>query len=93
MGVLFRVLDVEIVNMEVLFIGGIACEASLIGTPDAPIVVRVFVHMVCRLALLAMLECRAEDTPVVAIEEVFYAFKLRYKNLKAYQDSGELTTV
>lgn len=54
-------------------------------TLDAPIVVRVLVRVVCRLAFLAMLEFRAEDTRVVAIEEVFY-------NLKVYQDSGVLTT-
>lgn len=61
---LFRVLDVENVKLEVLFVGGVACR-----TPDAAVVVKVFVHVVCRLAFLAMLGCGAEDTRVVAAAE------------------------
>lgn len=58
---LFLALDVENVKLEVLFIGSVACR-----TADAAAVVRVFVHVVCRLAFLAMLCCETEDTPVVA---------------------------
>ncbi len=61
---LFRVLDVENVKFEVLFVGGVACR-----TPDAAVVVAVFVHVVCRLAFLAMLGCGTEDTRVVATAE------------------------
>lgn len=63
-GVLFRVLDVENVKFEVLFVGGVACR-----TPDAAVVVAVFVHVVCRLAFLAMLGCGTEDTRVVVTAE------------------------
>lgn len=61
---LFRVLDVENVKLEVLFVGGVACR-----TPDAAVVVKVFVHVVCRLAFLAMLGCGAEGTRGVAAAE------------------------
>lgn len=63
-GVLFRVLDVENVKLEVLFVGGVACR-----TPDAAVVVTAFVHVVCRLAFLAMFDCGTEDTRVVATAE------------------------
>lgn len=58
---LFRVFDVNNVKLEVLLVGGVACR-----TPDAEIVVTFFVHGVCRLAFLAMLGRRTEDTRVVA---------------------------
>lgn len=61
---LFRVLDVENVKLEALLIGGVACR-----TPDAADVVTVFVHVVCRLAFLAMPGCGTEDTRVVATAE------------------------
>lgn len=63
-GVLFRVLDVKNVKLEVLFIGGVAWRAS-----DGAVVVRIFVHVVCRLAFLALLCCGTEDTRAVAIAE------------------------
>lgn len=61
---LFRVLDVENVKLEVLFVGGLACR-----TPDAAVVVKVFVHVVSRLAFLALLGCGADDTRAVASAE------------------------
>ena len=63
-GVLFRVLDEENVKLEVLFVGGVACR-----TPDAAVGVKFFVHVVCRLAFLAILGCGTEDSRVVATAE------------------------
>lgn len=71
----------ENVEIEAQFIGGIACEACLVG-----IQMHQLSEYLYAFAFLAMLECRAEDTRVAAIEEVFY-------NVKLYQDSGVLTTV